>query len=278
MFDTWTAHMALWQVGAALLVMMALAALVGMWLRSLKDRSKTKDGHSDSQEAYIVSGVLGLLALLLSFTFGLAVDRFDARRIFVLESANAIGTTYLRAQLLDEPHRTRISNILTAYTDNVIVLAQLKPNDSQGPKLLARDDALLNELWAATAAAFDSVRNVGFSISLLETTNQMIDMDASRRAARQARVPGQVFNVLFTYMITTAGVLAYALTGFRGRVSASLLLALMTLSLLLILDIDRPTLGGIRESQKPMTDLRASMSQQPPGTFDRWRTPAVARP
>jgi hypothetical protein len=198
--------------------------------------------------------------------------------VFVLQSANAIGTTYLRAQLLDEPHRSRISNILVAYTDNVIVLAQLQPGDRRGPALLARDDALLTDLWAATAAGFDSIRHLDFSSSLVQTTNEMIDMDASRRAARQARVPGEVFGVLFVYLITTAGVLGYALTGFRGRVSAGLLLALMALSLMLVLDIDRPTLGNIRESQKPMIDLRASMGHQPPGTFERWRLPAAERP
>ena len=76
------------------------------------------------QESYVVSAVLGLLALLLAFTFSLATDRFEARRVLVLEESNAIGTAFLRTQLLGEPHRARLSQLLIEYTDNRIVLAK----------------------------------------------------------------------------------------------------------------------------------------------------------
>jgi hypothetical protein len=66
------------------------------------------------------------------------------------------------------------------------------------------------------------------------------------------------------------------MTGRKGRATAGFLLALMVLSLLLILDIDRPTIGSIRETQAPMEDLRKSMSAWPVGTFDRWRGPPAA--
>jgi hypothetical protein len=68
----------------------------------------------------------------------------------------------------------------------------------------------------------------------------------------------------------TAGVLGYVLKGTRGRLAGLFLLALLTLSLLLILDIDRPTLGGIAESQRPMEQLRTSLTQ-PPSVYDKWK-------
>ena len=68
-------------------------------------------------EQLIVSAMIGLLALLLGFTFALAIDRFDTRRVLVLEESNAIGTTWLRAQMLDEPGRTRLSRLLEGYTE-----------------------------------------------------------------------------------------------------------------------------------------------------------------
>ena len=274
-FESWLAHAALAEVGIVLIAAMGAAIAVGIGLRSVRDRLVARDG-SHAQEGYIVSAVLGLMALLLGFTFSLAVDRYDARRARVVESANAIGTPYLRAQLLPEPHRSRLSSVLVRYTDNVIVLAKAQPG--QNAALLAEDDRLLTEIWAATAAGFDSVRGLDFSSTLLESANQVIDMDAARRAARQAHVPGEVFGVLFVYFVVTAGVMSHVLTGFGGRMAAGFLLVLMVLSLLLILDIDRPTLGGIRESQGPMEAVRASMAATPPGTFDRWRTPAAAAP
>jgi hypothetical protein len=274
-FDIWLAGSSVLAVGAILVVALTLAGLLGNSLRIAQDKRR-QPLHSETQEGYIVSAVLGLMALLLSFTFALAVDRFDIRRERVLDSANAVGTAYLQTQLLGEPHRARISDILARYVDNAIVLGDAKPGHTAA--LLAKDDLLLTELWQATAAAFDSIRGIHFSSTYVSSINNLIDMDGARRAARDAHVPSEDFLVLFIYFVVTAGVLGYVLTGFRGRVSAGFLLVLMVMSLLLILDIDRPTLGGIREEQTPMEDLQKSMASWPPTLFDHWRGPVATAP
>jgi hypothetical protein len=190
----------------------------------------------------------------------------------VLEEANAIGTTYLRVQLLPEPHRARMTKLLVRYLDNRIALAQASPGDVQAR--LAVNDALLTDVWTATSAAFPSIQGLEFSNIFISSVNNMIDLDASRKAARLARVPAEVFAVLFVYLVTTGGVLGYFLRGSRGRSAGGILLALLTLSLLLIIDIDRPTMGGVVEGQGPMIQLRDSIAAQPPTVFDRWRDPA----
>lgn len=261
-----------------LLVGMLLAATLaaghfGRRLRLRSDRhvEETDKGFaSDGQEGYIVSGVLGLLALMLGFTLAMAVERFDARRLLVVEEANAIGTTYLRAQLFEEPHRTRLSNLLVTYTDNRITLASASRRDVS--PLLATNDRLITDLWAATSAAFDSAKDLDFSSSFLETMNNLIDLDMRRKTARLAQVPTEVLVVLAIYIIFTGGVLGYVFTGFRGLLAGVFLLALLTFSLGLIIDLERPTAGGIRESQTPMELLLASLKNQPPEVFDRWRT------
>jgi hypothetical protein len=88
-------------------------------------------------------------------------------------------------------------------------------------------------------------------------------------------VPPEVFAVLFVYLIMTAAVLGYVLKGRRGWISAIFLMALLTLSLMLIIDIDRPVQGGIMESQRPMEVLRASLTAQPISVYDKWKTPAA---
>jgi hypothetical protein len=228
----------------------------------------------DGGESYIVSAVLGLLALLLGFTFSLATERFEARRLLVMEETNAIGTAYLRTQLLGEPHRARLSHLLIAYTENKIALAQAKPHT--GRALLAADDRLLTDIWAATAAAFDSIKHLDFSSTFVDSMNRMIDLDATRRAARQTQVPTVVFGALLIYMIVTAGVLGYVLSAPRSRYAAGLLLLLLTMSLLLIIDIDRPTTGNINESQRPMEQLLISLKSQPATVYDRWRGTAAS--
>jgi hypothetical protein len=259
-------------IGLILLVCTRVAAAAGVWLRA---RNPSGEKDTDSHEGYIVSAVLGLLALLMGFTFSLAIERFETRRALVVEDANAIGTAYLRAQLLGEPHRTRLSNLLVAYTENAIMLAKLPPAEAR--KRVATDDRLLNDIWAATAAGFDSIKGLDFSSTFVDSMNAMIDMDSSRRAARQAHVPSEVFGVLLIYLVGTAGVLGYVLGLGRARFAAVFLLLLLCLSLLLIIDIDRATGGGITESQGPMEALNRSLHGQDTAIFDRWRKPENAR-
>jgi hypothetical protein len=267
-FELWLESAPLWALALVVLFAMMLASFSGYILRRRDERAlRTGDSTAEAQEGYIVSGVLGLLALLTGFTFALAVDRFETRRHLVLEEANAIGTTYLRSQLLEEPHRSRISAMLVAYTDNRIALATA-PRD-KALAMLPANDHLLTDLWTATVAAFPSMKNLDFSSSYLETMNNLIDLDASRKAARQAKVPSEVFFILLIYVIAATGGLGYVLVNSRARAAASVLFLLFVLSLLLIVDIDRPTSGGIEESQAPMQALRASLAEQPPAIFDR---------
>jgi hypothetical protein len=249
--------------------LMLLAAVAGMALRAHQDR-RAKAPRSDDQEGYIVTAVLGLLALLLAFTFALTVDRFEARRRLVFEESNAIKTTYLRAQLLDEPHRTRISRLLIGYTNNRIAMARASPGRAR-IALAEANDRFITELWVATSAAFDSIKHLDFSNSFLESMNRLIDLNAARRAERLAHVPALVFAVLLTYLVVTAGVLGYVLVGWRGRGAACFMLLLLLLSLVLVIDLDRPVGGVQREDQAPMERLRAALAKQPPGSFDRLR-------
>lgn len=275
-FARWLDGTATWQIGLALVLAMLIAAAVGEWVRrrAIKARVvKSDDDKPGGTEGYIVSATLGLLALLMGFTFSLAADRFETRRALVLEEANAIGTTYLRAQMLEPVDRARISRMLVEYTDNRLALARAPQGQIQ--PLLARNDQMLTDLWTATVAAWPSIKGMDFSSSFLETMNDMIDLDASRKAARQVRVPSAVFFVLFFYVVTSAGVLGYAGATKEGRGATIFLFLLLGVSLMLTLDIDRPTSGRVMESQGPMEALRATLRTQPPEVFDRM---SVAEP
>jgi hypothetical protein len=263
----------IWLVVLALFVAMVLSAVAGLALHSRRRRLGLLQ-PDDGREGYVVSAVLGLLALLLGFTLSLALDRFEARRTLVLQEANAIGAAYLRSQLLPEPERTRLSDLLVHYTDNRIALAKARVG-STGP-LLAVNDALITDIWAAGEAGFDRIRGIDFSSTFLEAVNDVVSMDLSRKAARMARVPDTVVVALVMYLLTTAGVLGYVMTGRNGRATSMFLLLLLTLALALIVDINRPTMGTITESQAPMELLRAGLLSRPRASFDRWRVPPPA--
>jgi phosphate/sulfate permease len=268
-FETVLGNMPWWLLTPVMLGGMALAAMAGLALRR-RYVADTDPAEKEDDAGYVVPAVMGLLALLLGFTFALAIDRFENRRELVLAEANAIGTSYLRTQLLPEPHRARISSLLVRYADNRLKLGVAKPG--QAGSLLAVNSQIITDLWAATSAAFDDIKGLDFSSSYIDSMNNLIDLDSARQAARQAHVPGKVFAMLYLYALATAAVLSYSLASRRGRVAAGVLLLLMQSALALIIDIDRPTLGGVNESQAPMIALRDSMRAQPPPVFDRFRT------
>lgn len=263
----------IWQIGAVLLALLLLAYFAGTFVRRRDDKRRPAEATESDEAGMVVSSVLGLMALLMAFTFAIAVDRFDTRRANVLNEANAIGTTYLRAQLLDAPHRERLSQLLLDYAGNRLELASANQGARQN-ELIKINDALLVDLWTATVAAHPTIRSKDNSYPFLETMNQLIDMDATRKAGRQARVPVLVFAVLLTYQIVLAALVGYGLVGMRTRGTSVTFLVLLTLLVCLIIDLDRPTSGFVTESQQPMIELLAFMRAQPPATFDRFSSNA----
>jgi len=269
----WLDQLSLPLLGLILLLSLIVAASAGFALH----RWKSNGGDiidaaiSHNQESSIISGLLGLLTLLLAFTFSLAIDRFETRRQLVIADSNAIGTAYLRVQLLPEPHRARLSGLLLDYTRNLLLLARARRD--QAPALLAHDDRLIADIWSATGAAYDVTRATPFSVGFLDSMNTMIDADATRRGERMARIPDRVLAALFLYLAITAAIFGYFLSGARTRITASLLMGLLVLSLLLIIDIDQPTKDRIVESQSSIESVLEMIKKQPPGSYDRWRTP-----
>lgn len=261
--DDWLNKTPILALVAYAFILMFVAAAIGRSLqvrnRRIKGLLKEEAAAEDGEDNYVVTSVLGLLALLMGFTFALAIDRFETRRVLVLNEANAIRTSCLQAQLLDEPYRLRIRRILTDYTDNRISLAMAHPRDKH-LALLARNDRLIADLWREASAAFETIKHLDFSSLFIEKINNIIELDAARKGARLAHLPVAIFLVLFIYLVVTAGVLGYVLVGVRGRWAALFMLALLTLSLLLVIDIDRPTRGFVQESQTTMQLLRQELT------------------
>ena len=271
----WMAGLSLTAVVLTVLVSMLAAGLAGHGTRQLQDRwGKIQEDHS--QESYLVGSMIGVLALLLAFSFGMALNRFEERRQLVVQEANAIGTSYLRSQFLDEPHRTRISNLLVNYTDNRVALASAKSVDQH--RLLQTNDRLLTDIWAAVTAAGASAAARSISVPLVNSFNEVIDLDLERKIARQARVPAPVLILLYSFLVINAAVIGYVLEERRARIGALVFFLLLSLYAGIIADLNRPASGSIRESQEPMLILQASLKSQPPKVFDRYGSNSDAAP
>jgi len=272
----WLSGLSIASIGIGTFLVMLAAAAAGRFVRKMQlRRSAKKDRESEpsvAQEGYLLGSVLGLLGLLLAFTFGMALNRYEARRELVMKEANAIGTSYLRAQLLDEPYRGQLSQLLVEYTENRIDLATVG-----GVDRLARNDRLLTDIWATVRASRESALAHGLTTPLLTTFNEVIDLDAERKVAWELRLPVEALILLLAYLAVTAGVVGHQVDGPRGRRAALLLFAMASLSITVIADINRPMSGHARESQRPMEMLLESLRTQPPAVFDQFNPAGAPR-
>lgn len=270
----WLSNLSLAGVVLVMLASMLIAAGAGNAVRQLQRRlSEGREQAERSQESYLVGSMLGLLALLLAFSFSMAIDRYEERRHLVVQEANAIGTAYLRTQLLDEPHRARLSGLLVEYTDNRIALGTAEREDVGGQ--LNVNDRLLTQIWAAVAAARDSAHAHGISTPILMTFNEVIDLDTERKVARLVRVPAPILLLLYGFLGLTAAVLGFVLEERRAWIGAFVLFVLLSFYVSIIADLNRPVSGNIKESQEPMQMLRQSLNAQPPQAFDRFKAPGA---
>ena len=269
----WLVGLSIPAIAAGTFCLMLLAAAGGQLIRRAQNRRvKREEGETESsvaQEGYLLGSVLGLLGLLLAFTFGMALNRYEARRELVVQEANAIGTAYLRSQLLDEPYRSMLSKLLVSYTENRIQLATV--GGGRGP-YLERNDELLTEIWSVVKASRESALSHGLTTALLITFNEVIDRDSERKIAWNLRIPVEVLFLLLIYLGVTAAVVGHQVDGPRGKRAALVLFILVPLSITIIADLNRPMSGHARESQEPMIKLLASLKSQPPQVFDRFST------
>jgi hypothetical protein len=206
-----------------------------------------------------LSAALGLLALLLGFTFSMALNRFDTRRDLVVEEANALGTTWLRIQLLNEPDRSEMSDSLRRYVDARLIWSEAaddRPTEGQ-------TQALQDELWTAMGKALRGDSPALLTRGIMDSLNESLDLAVARKTERSAHIPDTVLVVLLLYavlaMIMMGSVLAAGQNSHRGE--TALLLILLTLAHMVILDLDRPRAGAIQVSQKPMEELQRSMTR-----------------
>src|SRR5579862_4252530 len=173
----WFEQAPLWVIWPALSLTLVVAMTIGSSGARLFQRKATADAPEN--ENFLLSAALALLALLIAFTFSMASERFDSRREALLQEANAVGTTYLRFQLLDEPYRSKLSNDLLSYLDTRqaffsagLDLTGIDRSDTATGRVEDRIWATLRD-WVVRHSANTS------NVSLMQATNDMFDLAAT---------------------------------------------------------------------------------------------------
>ena len=244
-----------------LLVLMYLSMLLG---RKLGKRRRAKETEDSKQQANTVQGsLIGLLALLLGFTFSLSLGRFDQRSIEVVNEANAIGTAWLRTDLLSETRRAPAKELLSQYARLRLETATMSAaNDAGRDQMIASAEMVFAALWTLAsdeARDFPNPVAMGFATSL----NDMIDALAARDAAVNRHVPETVLFLMFGTFLILGGVIGYSngISTMKPGVPVYAMMILIVVLVFLIIDLDRPRRGLIAVDQSPLAATVAAMRQ-----------------
>jgi hypothetical protein len=205
--------------------------------------------------------VLALLGLLIAFSFGMAETRFETRRQIIVDEANAIGTTYLRAGFLGDPGGGELHRLLRSYVDARIEFYEAGTDRPRVLESLRTASRLQEQIWSRVEAAVRADPHAMAPSLLAQATNEMIDMEGSRRASVQQHVPWPVFAMLLVVAATGVALIGHSagLDGARfwfGMIAMPLLIAAV---ITLIYDLDHPRLGLVRLGQESMLALRAGL-------------------
>lgn len=224
--------------------------------RFVQDRT---DSEMKSLTGAIQASVLGLLALLLGFSFNISMHRYDSRNLALVEEVNAIGTAVLRTKLLPGRFHADVNSAFRDYVDVRIAMGRVDLTDFEQRNTYNRQVAELQaRLWdLATAAAEEDPRPVTTG-TFITALNNLIDSQGTRHALLQTHVPEVVLILLFIVFIAAGGILGYSsgLSGTRVVLPNALVAFLISLIVFIIIDLDRPRRGLIQVDQSYMAGLK----------------------
>ena len=246
----------IWLVFLLTAAMIVLSVEIGYRVGIIRARKSEKEREAPIDS--MVGSTLGLLAFMLAFTFGMASSRYDARKQFVVDEANAIRAADLRAQLFGEPRRSAIRTLLLEYVD-VRLRGVLNPGEQANA--IKRSEQIHEILWSNVASIGPEVAppdRAAFAGTVIE----IINLHTKRvNAVMNNRIYGAIWVALYSLAGLAMGMLGFR-AGMIGRRSplAILILALAFSAVLaLINDLDRPQQGLVKVSQQTMIDLQTSL-------------------
>jgi hypothetical protein len=195
-----------------------------------------------------------LLSLLLAFTLAMVLTRYDSRKQLIVDEANAIGTTRLRAQMLPDPFRSEILALLQRYLDARMRFSEAGFDQEKLSASYTQAKGLLDEMWKQSVTVAQQSPTPITSI-FVQALNETTDLNERRLAALENRIPGALWLVLLFISTLTCLLVGYS---FRRRAYPLILVWPLMISIVLALsaDLDSPQTGLIQIGQQSIERLR----------------------
>jgi hypothetical protein len=232
--------------------------------RQLALRGILKQGSESNAGAVAVEGsVFALLGLLLAFTFSVAASRFESRRQLIVSEANAIGTAYLRLDLLPAETRDNLRESFRRYVDARLEIYRHASNEDAAQESLDRALAIQDKIWSQAVAACRESSATQTSMLLLPAINEMIDLTTSRMVGRSVHQPFLIFSVIALLAFACAALAGHDMAALPGRrwFHRICFASMVALTIYVILDLEYPRSGLIRidSTDRVLEDVRSSM-------------------
>ena len=248
-------HPILQDISVAVGILLVTAAFARSGVSAWATRGWRGRHTGGAQVGAVQGAILGLLGLLLGFSFAAAGSRFIERQDLIVQEANAIGTAYLRADLLAEPFRSELKDALKTYTEyRVQATGRLRYGFADADA--AAIDQQHARMWRAGIAGVTD--RPATMVSVLPPLNDVIDLHSTRLYAGMKHLPGIVMGLLIVSSMLAVGVIAYG-CGPSGSRRASLTVPLaivIGVALWVTIDLDRPRAGFIRLNDTPLQSLK----------------------
>jgi hypothetical protein len=258
--------MSLIQFGPVLAVGLFVGVLAFLELGRRIGRRRIASGGAEGGGGFgaVESAIFGLMGLLIAFTFSGAAGRFDARRDLVTQEANAIGTAWLRIDLVPADAQAKLRDLFRRYLDSRLATYRNVRDAEMTMAEFARSGALQQEIWtAAVAGCRDPGAAPSACVLVLNALNEMIDITTTRLMATRMHPPPVIFAMLVVLTLAGALLAGHAMASHpRWSWMHGLALAtVMAATVYIIIDLEYPRLGFIRvdAADEVLVDVRRSM-------------------
>jgi hypothetical protein len=250
----------LYRVPLAVIFFGLFVLMAGTWLlgRGLGVRARVAvDEDARTHAGGLHAAILGLLALILGFTFSMSAQRFEVNRDRAAEEASAIETAYLRADLTEAPTRLAMRDLIRRYVDTRVAFYDAKIDFHRRDVIDAESHKLQEATWKLAVASATSAPTAPMA-EVVDGVNRMVDLYELRQHALRNHVPSTIL-----WLLVVMAAAATALTGYvagfgnkRHPTATAIVLLLIALVIVVIVDLDRPTRGLIHGGQDSLLDLQ----------------------
>jgi|tagenome__1003787_1003787.scaffolds.fasta_scaffold20951114_5 hypothetical protein len=243
---------------ASCLILLEVGRRIGVRRRTL-DPAGAEKGLGTVEGA-----VFGILGLLLAFTFSAAASRFEVRRELIVHETNAIGTAYLRLDLLPATDQPKLREDFRLYVDARLAVYRKLPDLQASNAEMSKATALQGKIWTQAVAGCKEADSPAVTSLVLSSLNEMIDITTTRAVARQAHPPAIIFLMLFVLLLASSLLAGYGMSAgeWRSWLHMAGFAGIMAMAVYVIIDIEFPRVGFVRidSTDHILVDLRNSMN------------------